>query len=213
MSIRRLRNEYSRATLGEHDLAADPILQFEAWFAQALEAEVPEPHAMTLATAAPDGRPSARIVLMRGYDDRGFTFFTNYESRKGRELDGNPHAALVFFWPALERQVRVEGRVVRVTEAESEDYFHSRPAGSRLAAWASEQSAVVPDRAVLERRFEEFRQRYHDDAAIPRPPNWGGYRVVHELVEFWQGRPSRLHDRLRFTRLPDGTWRIERLAP
>lgn len=213
MTISRLRNEYSRATLGEQDLAADPILQFEAWFSQALEAEVPEPLAMTLATADPDGRPSARIVLMRGYDDRGFTFFTNYESRKGRELDRNPHAALVFFWPALERQVRIEGRVVRVAEDESDDYFHSRPAGSRLAAWASDQSAVVPDRAVLERRFEEIRQRYQEDAAIPRPPNWGGYRVVHELVEFWQGRPSRLHDRLRYARLPDGSWHVERLAP
>ena len=211
MSVSSMRTEYRRARLDESDVAPDPIRQFQAWFEQALSAEVPEANAMTLATSTADGRPSARVVLLRGCDERGFTFFTNYQSRKGRELDANPHAALVFFWPELERQVRVEGRVVLTTEEESDAYYHSRPSGARIGAWASPQSEVIPDRSTLERAVEELEAR-HAHGPIPRPPHWGGYRVVPEVVEFWQGRPSRLHDRIRYRRQDEG-WVVERLAP
>lgn len=212
MSMSRLRREYSKATLERGDLEADPIRQFHIWYEQALAASVPEPNAMTLATATLDGRPSARIVLLKGVDARGFTFHTSYDSRKGREIADNPRASLVFFWQPLERQVRVEGSVERVSEAESDEYFRSRPIGSRLGAWASPQSAVVPDRQAFEGRAGEILERY-PEGEIPRPPNWGGLRVVPDAVEFWQGRPSRLHDRFLYRRSSSGDWTIERLAP
>jgi pyridoxamine 5'-phosphate oxidase len=212
MSMSPLRNEYTKATLDEKDLDPDPIRQFQLWFDEALAAKVDEPNAMALATATTDGVPSVRIVLLKGVDERGFTFHTCYEGRKGRELDANPNAALVLFWPALERQVRIEGRVERVSDEESDAYFKSRPVESRLGAWASPQSQVVPSRATFEDRMEECRARY-PDGNIPRPPNWGGYRVLPHTIEFWQGRPSRLHDRARYGRATTGEWTIDRLAP
>jgi pyridoxamine 5'-phosphate oxidase len=206
------RKDHARFSLGERDLDPDPIRQFGLWFEHAAQSDIPESNAMALATATSDGRPSARMVLLRGIDERGFAFFTNYESRKARELDGNPFAALVFFWHDLERQVRVEGRVERVSAEESDRYFQSRPRGAQLGAWASPQSEVVIGRDVLEKRFDEL-EREHAERDIPRPPNWGGYRLVPDSIEFWQGRPNRLHDRLRFTRREQGGWIIERLAP
>jgi pyridoxamine 5'-phosphate oxidase len=210
MTIADLRKDYIKGGLAETDVHANPIEQFNFWFMQALAAEVPEPNAMTLATATPEGKPSARVVLLKGCDERGFTFFTNYFGRKGRELAANPFGALVFFWHELERQVRVEGKVERVTETESDDYHRSRPRGSQLGAWTSEQSEVISGRAILETRLRELEVRFAD--AVPRPPHWGGYRMIPEMIEFWQGRPSRLHDRLRFRRA-DGKWIMERLAP
>lgn len=212
VSIPNQRKDYTRFTLCENDVDADPMRQFARWFDEAARADIPEPNAMTLATSTPDGRPSARIVLLRGIDDRGFAFFTNYESRKGRELEINPWAALVFFWHDMERQVRVEGLVERVSAEESDGYFHSRPASSRIGAWASPQSQVIASREELEKRCGHVEDRFADDT-IPRPPHWGGYRLVPDAIEFWQGRPSRLHDRLRYTRCQHGDWVIERLAP
>ena len=206
-----LRRDYARAGLTEADAAADPLAQFARWFDEALAAGLPEPNAMTLATATPDGRPSARVVLLKGFDERGFVFFTNRHSRKGRELAANPYAALAFFWPELERQVRVEGAVAPTGDEESDAYFASRPLASRLGAWASSQSEVIAGREVLDRAVEELAARFGGE--VPRPPHWGGYRLSPEAVEFWQGRPSRLHDRLRYARRPDGGWRRERLAP
>jgi pyridoxamine 5'-phosphate oxidase len=207
------RKEYEQATLDETTVARDPIRQFAAWYDDAVAAGVPEPEAMTLATATPAGRPSARVVLLRGFDARGFCFYTNYGSHKGRELTANPHAALTFHWPDLERQIRIEGRVEQTTAAESDEYFRTRPSTSRIGAWSSPQSEVISDRGSLEALFSRFREDHPDDSAIPRPPNWGGFRVVPERIEFWQGRPSRLHDRLRFRRDADGAWILERLAP
>ncbi len=196
----------------ESTVNPDPVEQFRTWLAAAEAAGFINPEAMTLATATPDGRPSARMVLLKGVDERGFVFFTNYESRKAAELDANPRAALVFYWPALERQVRVEGRVERTTAAESDAYFRSRPWGSRLGALASPQSRVIPGRDVLERRMEELLRQYPDHD-IPRPAHWGGYRLIPVLFEFWQGQPNRLHDRLCYERHDDGSWDIRRLAP
>lgn len=210
--IAAIRREYARASLTEAELHPDPLEQFRIWFDQALDAEVNEPNAMTLATATPDGRPSARIVLLKGLDSGGFVFFTSYDSRKGSELEANPHAALVFFWPELERQVRVTGTANRIAREESDAYFRSRPRGSRIGAWASTQSRVIPDRAALEARITEMETTFPGDE-IPLPSFWGGFRVTPETVEFWQGRPSRLHDRLRYTRTEAGGWAVARLAP
>jgi pyridoxamine 5'-phosphate oxidase len=206
-----MRREYTRRALAEADVDPDPVVQFGRWFEQAERSGLLEPHAMTLATATPDGRPSARMVLLRGFDERGFCFYTNYESRKGAELAANPRAALVFWWDKLERQVRIEGHIERTSRAESEAYFASRPPGSQLSAAASPQSRVIDDRAALERRVAELATTV-PDGRLPLPEFWGGYRLVPEVVEFWQGRSNRLHDRLRYRRAGDG-WRIERLAP
>jgi len=209
--LARLRTDYKRAALGERDVAADPIAQFSRWFDEAVAAEVPEPNAMTLATVDADGQPAARIVLLKAVDARGFVFHTNYDSRKGRDIGANPRVALVFFWPELERQVRVEGRAERVGAKESDDYFGGRPRASQLGAWASPQSAPIADRGSLEARFAEAETRFASQS-VPRPPNWGGVRVAAQRVEFWQGRASRLHDRLVWTREGSG-WTIGRLAP
>ena len=206
-----LRKEYTRAGLAESDVAADPIEQFRRWFDAALDAGLHEPNAMTVATATRDGSPSARVVLLKGFDSRGFVFYTNYEGRKGRELEENPRAALLFYWGELERQVRVEGTVSRVSEEESDAYYASRPRGSRLGAWASEQSRVVEGRKVLEERTADLEAEY-EGREVPRPAFWGGYRVWPEVVEFWQGRENRLHDRIVYRREDEG-WKIERLQP
>jgi len=206
------RKEHNRSSLLEERVDPDPIRQFVVWFDEASESGIPESNAMALATATPDGRPSARMVLLRGVDERGFAFFTNYESRKARELEANPRAALVFFWHDLERQVRVEGRVERVAGEESDEYFQSRPTGARIGAWASPQSEVVASRGFLDSRFGALESQY-PEGEIPRPANWGGYRLVPDSIEFWQGRPNRLHDRLRYSKREQGGWLIERLAP
>lgn len=235
MSIADIRREYNLAGLRRRDLDSDAIVQFRRWFDQATGArasgrirkffikvyksvfmikgvEQLDLNAMTLATADQQGRPSARIVLLKGLDERGFAFFTNYNSRKGNELEENPEAALVFYWPEQERQVCVAGRVSKLPAAESEAYFRSRPRGSRIAAWASDQSAVLRDRADLEAKWNQIEQRYPSED-IPCPPHWGGYVLDPARMEFWQGRPNRLHDRFRYTRQFDRTWLVERLSP
>jgi len=234
MAIADLRRDYSLSGLDRADLEPEPIPQFEKWFAdaaqlrsnsrlrqigiavfklwQAVLGRAPvDVNAMTLATVSAEGLPSARTVLLKGVDLRGFLFFTNYDSRKGRELAGNPSAALTFFWPELERQVCVAGVVVKLPMAESEAYFKSRPRGSQLGAWASNQSSVVENRATLEKHWQEAAARFPNE--VPLPPNWGGYALSPSRIEFWQGRPSRLHDRFSYIRQSDGTWKLERLSP
>jgi pyridoxamine 5'-phosphate oxidase len=215
VKIADLRTEYMRETLDVKDVAPDPVRQFEHWFDEAVKAQVPEPNAMTLATVDESGRPSARVVLLKGFDARGFVFYTNYASRKGRELAVTPQAALLFFWPDLERQVRIEGTVAKVDPAAADDYYASRPRQARLGAWASPQSEPIASRDVLESRLAEVTERYrHVGDRVPRPPHWGGYLLLPDLVEFWQGRQSRLHDRIRYRRpQPDAAWAIDRLAP
>jgi pyridoxamine 5'-phosphate oxidase len=212
MTLADLRKDYSLAGITEKQLARDPFRQFEKWFQEAEAAKLPEPNAMVLATASRDGRPSARTVLLKGLDGRGFVFYSNYESRKGRELEGNPRATLAFPWFAVERQVIVEGVVAKLAREECEAYFHSRPRLSQLSAWVSQQSSIIPGREVLEENLRTLDKKYAG-GEVPLPPNWGGWRLAPETVEFWQGRRNRLHDRLRYRREKDGSWLVERLAP
>jgi pyridoxamine 5'-phosphate oxidase len=211
MSIADLRREYARARLDEAHVSGDPLVEFHQWFTQAREAEVPEPNAMSLATATPDGAPSVRTVLLKGYDERGFVFFTDYRSRKAIELEQNPRAALAFYWVELERQVRVSGAVERTSLEDSRSYFQTRPRGSQLGAWASYQSRVISSRRQLESDLQSVIDRFAGDE-VPLPPHWGGYRLKPEEFEFWQGRENRLHDRIRYLREGSG-WRVERLSP
>ncbi|MGH9217843.1 MAG: pyridoxamine 5'-phosphate oxidase [Vicinamibacterales bacterium] len=207
-----LRREYASRALTEADALDDPIQQFSLWFGEALKSELLDTNAMTLATASRDGAPSARIVLLKGFDDAGFVFFTNYESAKARDLEGNPQACLLLFWAALERQVRISGRVSKTPSTESETYFQSRPFESQIGAWASAQSRSLDGRAALEARYAELAAKYAG-GPVPLPPFWGGYRVQPDAIEFWQGRKSRLHDRLLYARQPNGSWARSRLAP
>ncbi|MET3107732.1 pyridoxamine 5'-phosphate oxidase [Oxalobacteraceae bacterium GrIS 2.11] len=211
MSIAHIRTEYQRASLSEHDVDADPVQQFTTWFHEALTAKVPEVNAMSLSTVNAAGRPSSRIVLIKDLDQRGFTWFTHYTSRKGEELEANPFGALLFFWSELERQVRIEGRVEKISAEENDLYFHSRPVASQHGALASEQSKPIADRTVLEERVKLIASQYGE--TVPRPAHWGGYRLVPDYFEFWQGRPSRLHDRIVFTRNAEGLWVKGRLQP
>ena len=212
MSIADLRRDYARARLDEADVSHDPLVEFARWFAEAQEAQVADANAMTLATATADGAPSARIVLLKAFDERGFVFFTDYRSRKGAELEANPRAALVFYWHELERQVRITGGVALTTREESERYFRSRPLGSRLGAWASHQSRVIAGRAALEADLKVMEERF-GEGDVPLPAHWGGYRVVPSAIEFWQGRESRLHDRILYLRASGKGWKVERLSP
>ena len=212
MNLADLRREYTRGGLCRADLNPSPFIQFQTWFEQALNSQLLEPSAMTLATADKEGRPSARIVLLKGADEQGFTFFTNYESRKGRELGENPHAALTLHWAELERQVCVAGQVAKTSRAESEKYFGLRPRGSQLGACVSQQSSVVPNETFLEERLAELEQEFAG-RSVPTPAHWGGYRLTPTRIEFWQGRPNRLHDRFQYLKQADGTWRIDRLSP
>jgi pyridoxamine 5'-phosphate oxidase len=205
-----LRKSYMKGSLSEEDVQANPVDQFNIWFDQARHAELPEPNAMTLASVDENGKPSARVVLIKEVTQEGFVFFTNYDSRKGQALLTNPHAALLFFWPELERQIRIEGSVKKISDKESDDYFHSRPLDSRIGAWASPQSKVISGRGVLIANAAEYALKFALNP--PRPPHWGGFRVKPDAAEFWQGRPSRLHDRIRYT-LEQNAWKIERLAP
>jgi len=209
--VQSLRQDYRSAQLNETDVAKDPIKQFEKWFAEALSAQLYEPNVMTLATADQSGKPNARIVLLKGVDEKGFSFYTNYLSQKGKEMKKNPQACLVFFWAELERQVRIEGRIEKLDKEASEKYFHSRPVGSQIGAIVSPQSQVIPNRAVLEAKVEELTATYQNKT-IPKPAHWGGYIVKPTAIEFWQGRTSRLHDRIKY-HLVNGKWQTNRLAP
>ncbi|MGB3638521.1 MAG: pyridoxamine 5'-phosphate oxidase [Rivularia sp. (in: cyanobacteria)] len=212
-NIANLRQDYTLQGLSETEIDSNPFVQFKEWFDRALSADILEPNAMMVATTTtPEGKPSARMVLLKDFDDRGFVFYTNYNSDKAQELVENPQAALVFWWAELQRQVRICGRVEKVSDEESDKYFYSRPLNSRLGAWASNQSEVIESREVLEQNLEELKEKYQD-REVPRPSHWGGIRVIPAEIEFWQGRSSRLHDRLVYTRMEDGSWKIERLSP
>jgi pyridoxamine 5'-phosphate oxidase len=211
MSISSIRKDYQLQSLSESDVKQNPIEQFGKWWDEAVASEIDEVNAMTLATVNAEGRPSARIVLLKGFDEKGFVFYTNYESNKGEQLSVNPYASLVFFWKELERQVRIEGTCEKVSEQESDDYFHSRPIGSQLGACASPQSSIIESRSVIENNLEKLQDQYKD-IKIPRPAHWGGFRVVPHAIEFWQGRSSRLHDRIKFLK-ENQSWKIVRLAP
>lgn len=213
LSLAELREEYGLSGLSEAHCETNPIVQFENWIKQAQAADLKEPNAMTLATATRDGRPSCRVLLLKEVSEIGFVFYTNYASRKARELETNPFAALTFYWPELERQVRVEGRVRRVPREQSEAYFRTRPKGSRLGAWASRQSEILPGREPLEEKLRVLEEQYTGTDDVPTPEFWGGYCLSPEVIEFWQGRPNRLHDRLRYRRNGESTWLIERLSP
>jgi pyridoxamine 5'-phosphate oxidase len=209
--INSLRHDFSKRSLDEKEVNDNAISQFEKWFKEAVDAHVNEPNAMTVCTATKEGQPSARILLLRNFNEKGFVFYTNYTSRKGEEISGNPHAALLFFWPELERQVRIEGVLEKQTELESDVYFNTRPRGSKIGAWVSEQSKVIKSREVLDEEYAKISAKYPDDT-IPRPSYWGGYILKSTSIEFWQGRPSRLHDRILYT-FKNNQWMIERLAP
>ncbi len=211
-NIADIRKDYQMQSLLETDVAQDPFDQFANWWDDAMKSELDEINAMTLATASATGMPAARIVLLKSFSADGFVFFTNYNSQKGRELQENPYASLVFFWKELERQVRISGRVEKVSAAESDAYFHSRPEGSRIGAWASPQSSVIASREVIETNITMIEQQF-TEGEISRPPHWGGYVVIPEVIEFWQGRPSRLHDRIQYSKMAAGSWKVERLAP
>ncbi len=212
MSIASIRRDYQLKSLSEQDVLTDAIQQFTIWWEEALKAEIDEVNAMTVSTTKADGRPTSRIVLLKGYDEKGFVFFTNYDSHKGQELIRKPFASLLFFWKELERQVRIEGKCEKISTEESDAYFYSRPLGSRLGAWASPQSQVIPNREVLENQAEQLTLKY-SDGIVPRPPHWGGFRVVPHSIELWQGRSNRLHDRILYTKNESSNWGIARLAP
>jgi len=212
IDVAALRKEYSREELTESSVSSSPFEQFSRWFDEAMAAALPEPTAMTLATASESGQPSARVVLLKGITERGFIFFTNYASHKGQDLDATPLAALLFFWPELERQIRIEGWVEQLTPEESFAYFTSRPLASQIGAWVSAQSTVIPSKEFLEERYVEMQQRFAN-TTVPLPPTWGGYRVIPATFEFWQGRPSRMHDRIRYRRDEEDAWIVERLSP
>ncbi|WP_374336505.1 pyridoxamine 5'-phosphate oxidase [Leeia sp.] len=210
-SLADIRQDYAKQELSPDDCLADPVAQFQRWLDEALQAKVPEPTAMHLATVGSDGRPSGRIVLLKGVEDGGLQFFTNYQSRKGQQIDATPFVSLTFFWPELERQVRIEGRIEKLPGEASDQYFASRPYASRIGAWASEQSREISGKSVLVTRAAEFGLKYV--LHVPRPPHWGGYQVIPDRLEFWQGRPSRLHDRVQYLRQQAGGWQVSRLAP
>lgn len=212
MNVADIRKDYKLRSLSENEIDKNPLVQFDLWWQEAVNSQIDEVNAMTLATANKDGIPSARIVLLKGYDENGFIFFTNYNSHKAKDINDNPHVSLVFFWKELERQVRISGSIEKIAEKESDDYFQSRPLISQLGAWASDQSSVIDSREALEEKFKTLEQ-YYADKEISRPPHWGGYRVIPSLIEFWQGRSGRLHDRIEYTLGKETDWIIKRLSP
>lgn len=211
-AIAAIRNEYAKHALDVHEVHPEPVRQFQQWFEEAIRSQVPEPNAMTLSTVSREGKPAARIVLLKGIENNAFVFYTNYHSRKGHEIEACPYVAMTFFWPQLERQVRIEGKVTKISEERSLAYFHSRPRNSQIGAWVSLQSQPIADRTVLDRRQQEFLKKF-EGQVIPKPDHWGGYAVKPNSMECWQGRPSRLHDRILYTLQPDNTWKVERLSP